>query len=216
MALSRPPSDQTQTLCYIELFLVSQSQPSSESDQTTSSNDTGRKYTIVAVAVAMYLMLSIAAADLWGGFALVMERRDSGGGWYWRRKVFGVFLLSTFVMLVAASTRVLFYSSFEDFEVVIGAAAVLFIADVVRFASGRKKTCCLVGIPFIASCWLFLLSVGTAPHVKIRRRGRPVIPCAGGFVPPCSGVVQLDPFCTASCDIHCESFIRADFRTRKS
>lgn len=122
---------------------MSKSQPASESDQTTSSeslaslelNNTGRKYSIVAVAVAMYLMLSMAAADLWGGVALVLESHDSGGGWYWRRKVFGVFLLSTFIMLVAASTRVLFYSSFEDFEVVIGAAAVLFIADVVRFTS---------------------------------------------------------------------------------
>lgn len=124
-----PSSVQTQAMCYIELFMVSAGQRSSDI----------RRYSIVAVAVAVYLMFSIAGADLWGGLGLVLEGRGSGGDWFWRRKIFGGFLLSTFFMLVAASTRVLFYSSFEDFEVVIGAAAVLFIADVVRLASVVEK-----------------------------------------------------------------------------
>lgn len=105
-----------------------QNQVSSETDAATA------RYSVVAIAVAMYLILSIAAADLWGGVALVMEGRDSGGVWFVQRKIFGVFLLCTFTLLTTASTRVLFYSSFEDVEVVIGAAAVLFIADVVRLA----------------------------------------------------------------------------------
>lgn len=120
---------------------MSKSRYLSDSDQGATSNENqvssatdspAAGYSIVAIAVAMYLAMSIAAADLWGGVALVVEGHDSGGIWFVRRKVFGVFLLCTFLLLTSASTRVLFYSSFEDVEVVIGAAAVLFIADVVR------------------------------------------------------------------------------------
>lgn len=79
----------------------------------------------------MYLLLSIAAADLWAGCALLKEGRGSGGNSFRGRKVFGLCLVGTFVTLIGASIRVLFYSSFENVELVIGAAAVLFIADVV-------------------------------------------------------------------------------------
>lgn len=52
-----------------------------------------------------------------------------------RRRIFGFALLATFLTLVGASIRVLFQLSFENVEVVIGAATVLFVADVV---SGKK------------------------------------------------------------------------------
>eukprot|EP00752_Nemacystus_decipiens_P011483 g10195.t1 len=83
------------------------------------------EYSIFAVAGSMYLMLSIPAADLCGGCALVLEQK----GWTWRR-AFGVCLVGTFLLLVGASIRVLFYSSIENVELVLGSAAVLFIADV--------------------------------------------------------------------------------------
>lgn len=96
------------------------------------TGDDSPSYSIVAVAAAVYLMLSIAAADLCGGWALVMEAEPpSRRAWFKARKAFGIGLLLTFSMMVVASTRVLFYSSFENMEVVIGAATVLFIADVV-------------------------------------------------------------------------------------
>lgn len=80
----------------------------------------------------MYLLLSIAAADLCGGWALILEGRGSDDFvWLTPRRIFGVFLLGTFFALVGASIRVLFYSSVENVELVLGAAAVLFIADVV-------------------------------------------------------------------------------------
>ena len=95
---------------------------------TEGSND----YSILAVAGAMYLLLSIAAADLWGGSALLWEERGSRcHAWFWWRKTFGLALLGTFFTLIGASVRVLFYSSYENVELVIGAAAVLFVADVV-------------------------------------------------------------------------------------
>lgn len=82
----------------------------------------------------MYLLLSIAAADLWGGLALVLERRGSGDFVLLTpRRIFGACLLLTFGTLIGASTRVLFYSSSEDVHLVLEAAAVLFIADVVSF-----------------------------------------------------------------------------------
>eukprot|EP00752_Nemacystus_decipiens_P002686 g2511.t1 len=87
----------------------------------------------------MYLLLSIAAADLWAGCALCKEGRDSGAHDYWGRKLFGLCLVGTFLALIGASIRVLFYSSFENVELVIGAAAVLFIADVDEKAMGVLK-----------------------------------------------------------------------------
>lgn len=96
---------------------------------------------MVSVAVAMYLMTSIAAADLSAGIALLFEARTGMATteygrrinvWRWiRRKIFGLVLTISFVLLAAASTSALFHSSFEDVDLVVGAAAVLFIADVV-------------------------------------------------------------------------------------
>lgn len=115
-------------MCYAGLWYVSGNRPKSDPEQS----EDGADYSILAIAGAMYLLLSIAAADLWGGLALCLEGGDLGGGWFWRRKLFGVCLLGTFVTLIGASIRVLFYSSFENVDLVLGAAAVLFIADVVR------------------------------------------------------------------------------------
>ncbi|CAN0510032.1 unnamed protein product, partial [Ectocarpus sp. 12 AP-2014] len=93
--------------------------------------DRSPDYSILAIAGAMYLLLTIVAADLWGGCALCLEGLGSADfAWCTRRRAFGVCLLGTFVALIGASIRVLFYSSFENVELVIGAAAVLFIADV--------------------------------------------------------------------------------------
>lgn len=127
---------QTQLLCYIALWAVTGDEPllgstlSSGSQASPSQNEAD--YSILAISVAMYLLLSIAAADLWGGLALVLEGRGSGQFiWLSSRRMFGACLLITFGVLVGASTRVLFYSSFENVDWVLGAAAVLFIADVV-------------------------------------------------------------------------------------
>ena len=126
----------TQAVCYLGLWVVSGNHPPEESQDAghfEGSND----FSILAVSGAMYLLLSIAAADLWGGSALVLEKRGSRTSrpWFWWRKAFGLFLLGTFVTLIGASIRVLFYSSYENVELVIGAAAVLFIADVVSETS---------------------------------------------------------------------------------
>lgn len=132
---------QTQLLCYLQLWVVSGDRPSSDGpfssgDQSLYFDDDSPDYSISAMAVAMYLMLSIAAADLWGGLALVLEGRGSGNFILFSgRRCFGACLLITFGMLVGASTRVLFYSSLENVDWVLGAAAVLFIADVVRSVS---------------------------------------------------------------------------------
>lgn len=92
----------------------------------------------------MFLLLSIASADLWGGLALVWEGRGSGNFILLTpRRTFGVCLLLTFGALVGASTRVLFYSSLEDVELVVGAAAVLFIADVVRVLQNFLGAACV-------------------------------------------------------------------------
>ena len=138
---SFPPFRQTQMACYIELILVSSGKPQQDLSSTTEGS-----YSIVSVAVAMYLMTSIAAVDLTAGIALLIERRtirsvrqrganesvqEMNGVRWLQRKVVGLTLISSFGLLAAASITVLFKSSFEDVDLVVGAAAVLFIADVV-------------------------------------------------------------------------------------
>ena len=138
---SFPPFRQTQMACYIRLILVSRGKPQQDISATTEG-----RYSIVSVAVAMYLMASIAAVDLTAGIALLIERRtissvrqrganvsvqEMNGVRWLQRKVVGLTLISSFGLLAAASITVLFKSSFEDVDLVVGAAAVLFIADVV-------------------------------------------------------------------------------------
>ncbi|CAM9609519.1 unnamed protein product [Ectocarpus sp. 4 AP-2014] len=57
----------------------------------------------------MYLLLSIAVANLCGGFALVVEGRGSGDEfvWFTGRRLIGVFLVVTFLTLIGASVGVL-------------------------------------------------------------------------------------------------------------
>lgn len=136
--------------------MVSGDQPSpgsslSSGSQASSANDTP-DHSIVAIAVAMYLLLSIAAADLWGGLALVLEGRGSGHFiWFASRRVYGTCLLITFGALVGASTRVLLYSSFQDAGWVLGAAAIIFITDrcgEIWFETFPARATCLVQMDF--------------------------------------------------------------------
>eukprot|EP00904_Undaria_pinnatifida_P000663 jgi/Undpi1/10598/HiC_scaffold_29.g13048.m1 len=83
-------------------------------------------YTVVSVTVAMYLNISIASPDLWASFALIKANRGC--------RAFGIALLVSFVMLFASSTRVLFRTSGDNVDLIIGAVAVLFIADMVSLA----------------------------------------------------------------------------------
>lgn len=117
-------------MCYIGLYNVSRKR--APNDENDANAEESPDFSILAIAGAMFLLLSIAAADLWASFALCLEGRGSRGMlWFVGRKVFGGCLMCTFYWLIAASIQVLFYSSFENAEMVLGAAAVLFIADVV-------------------------------------------------------------------------------------
>ncbi|CAM9764131.1 unnamed protein product [Ectocarpus fasciculatus] len=121
----------SQAVCYAGLWAITGNQPPTDSQTSSVGDDDHRDYSILAIAGAMYLLLTIVAADLWGGCALCLEGLGSADfAWCTRRRAFGACLLGTFVALIGASIRVLFYSSFENMELVIGAAAVLFIADV--------------------------------------------------------------------------------------
>lgn len=138
---------QTQMLCYIQLMVVSSTRghkddttnPSSENEEASLSTNgrisptaNGGSYSLASVAAAMYLMTSIAAADLSAGIALLSEARSEMATSRWvQRKMFGLVLLTSFILLAAASIKVLFYSSSEDVDLVVGAATVLFITDVV-------------------------------------------------------------------------------------
>lgn len=115
-----------------------------------------RDYSIFAASGSMYLLLSIAATDLWACLALIFEGRSpySAAGrpgaafvWMTRRRAFGFALLGTFLTLVGASIRVLFQLSFENVDVVIGAATVLFVADVVRDKEIARASQCWPTIP---------------------------------------------------------------------
>jgi len=121
-------------ICYIQLIVVSYGDDpstSSSADEATSTANAG-SYTFFSVAAAMYLMTSIAAADLGAGIALISEARMDMAAKRWvQRKMFVLMLLASFILLAAASIKVLFKTSSEDVDLVVGAATVLFIADVV-------------------------------------------------------------------------------------
>lgn len=136
-------------LCYVQLIVASAGKGATGEVLVGLISGDGGSYALLAVAAAMFLLLSFAGADLYASAVLLSERRDGPGirrnrlffkgrrsrrsYWAWvQRKLFGVCLLGSFVLLVVASTSVLLYSSFDDVGVVIGAAAVLFVADVVR------------------------------------------------------------------------------------
>lgn len=144
------------------------SESSSSATSTTADypvNSTTPKYSVAAISAAMYLILFIAAADLWGAIALITERclygptqicasgsvgaesEGVGSRLAVRRWPFGVMLLVSFVMLLLSSTWVLFYTSFEDATLVIGATAVLFIADVVSSPCVVRATVLQYAIP---------------------------------------------------------------------
>lgn len=133
-------TSETQFVCYVGLWrlagnqLATENQPSSISGDSISEEGEAN-YSVLAIAGAMYLLLTIAAADLWGGCGLCLEGLGTRDGfmWFTRRRAFGAGLVVTFFTLFGASVKVLFYSSFENVELVMGSAAVLFIADVVSF-----------------------------------------------------------------------------------
>lgn len=132
---------ETQFVCYVGLWRASGSKTPSDSQPypipvgSNSSEEGEANYSIFAIAGAMYLLLSIAVADLWGGCGLCFEGLGTREGfvWFTGRRAFGVGLVVTFATLIGASVRVLFSSSFESVELVIGAAAILFVADVVSY-----------------------------------------------------------------------------------
>lgn len=84
------------------------------------------KYCIHSVALAMFLMMSTLSADTRGACALLFWGRSVA------QRIFGASLLLGTVLLVIASMRVLFMDAKNNAELVIGAATVLFIEDVVR------------------------------------------------------------------------------------
>lgn len=110
-------------MCYLGLLCVALGQASSGS-QVEDSPD----LSILAIAGAMFLLLSTAAADLQVGLGLMFYTDTKKP---WMRTMFGFVMCVNFVLLVWSSVHVLFSSSFGNVDIVIGAVAVLFIADVV-------------------------------------------------------------------------------------
>ena len=103
-----------------------------------SSEKRQGEYSVLSITVAMYLNISIASPDLWASFALITANRGC--------RAFGIALLTSFVMLFVSSTRLLFSTSGNNVDLIIGAAAVLFIADMVRasFADESKHALLLM------------------------------------------------------------------------
>lgn len=81
--------------------------------------------TLSSMAVTMFLVLTFAAADLRASWALIQTRTRYN-------IVLGSAILLSFVMMVLASMRVLFFFSNDNMAFMIGAASILFISDVVR------------------------------------------------------------------------------------
>lgn len=88
------------------------------------------KFSIYSVTLAMFLIGSISASDV--RVAVTMIFWSNSG----LRRVFGVLLLCSAALLVLATIRILFNSDDGTADMVIDAANVLFIAEVVRITRG--------------------------------------------------------------------------------
>lgn len=83
-------------------------------------------YSIHSVALAMFLMISTSSGDIRAAYTLLVWGSSLA------QRLFGAMLVVSVSLLVVASMKVLFMDASNNAELVIGAATVLFIADVVR------------------------------------------------------------------------------------
>ena len=82
-------------------------------------------YALSSISAAVYLVLTFAAGDLKAAFALLQTRTLYN-------MILGAAILASFVLLVLASLSILFFLANDNASFVVGAAAVLFISDLVR------------------------------------------------------------------------------------
>lgn len=105
---------------------------------SSRKHEEGQDFAVLAIAGAMGVLLSTAGPDLQVGVGLCLEGTQNNlQNWFWPRKVFGFIVVVNFVLVVKSSVLVLFSSSFGNMEFVVGAASVLFIADVVSLSVGH-------------------------------------------------------------------------------
>ena len=81
-------------------------------------------YAISSIAVAIFLVVTFAGADLRGSVALLLT-------WDRYNMVLGLAIFASFALLVLASISALFFLGGDDVSFIVGAAAVLFISDLV-------------------------------------------------------------------------------------
>ena len=82
-------------------------------------------YALYSISAAVYLVLTFAAGDLRTSLALLQTRTLYN-------MILGVAILASFVLLVLASLSILFFLANDNASFIVGAAAVLFISDLVR------------------------------------------------------------------------------------
>ena len=82
-------------------------------------------YALSPMSAAVYLVVTFAAGDLRTAIALLQTRKLYN-------MILGVAILASFVLLVLASLSILFFFADDNASFIVGAAAVLFISDLVR------------------------------------------------------------------------------------
>ena len=83
------------------------------------------EYSIFAIALAMYLMVSIAAPDVRAGYVLLFWGKSVA------HRIFGATLLCSFTLLTVASMKVMFADATDNAELVVDAAVILFVTEMV-------------------------------------------------------------------------------------
>lgn len=90
--------------------------------EVNASDDDSVSYGFSSVAVATFLVLTFASADLRAACALFVTRVPYNS-------ILGASLLLSYVLLLWASMDVIFSSAKDDGSFILGAAAVLFISE---------------------------------------------------------------------------------------
>ena len=115
---------QIQVSCYIVLLAKCKRRSLNDLRKASVIDGNPVSYAISSIAVAVFLVVAFAGADLRGSVALVQTHRVYNGA-------LGLAIFASFVLLVMSSMRALFFLANDDVSFIVGAAAVLFISDLV-------------------------------------------------------------------------------------
>lgn len=118
-----------QGFSFTVLIVLARATPKSETaGSPPDDNGESRHLILPAVTGSMYLLVASTTHDLRAGFLLSVDGSCAG------HRVFGIALLIVYGIMMSAAMTVLMSTSDDSASIILNAATVLFIADLVSAA----------------------------------------------------------------------------------